>query len=740
MAVAGATLVSGALRTVAAQVAPPEVTDVRFQGNETFPSDSLSRAIVTRETECKSGLFNFPIPLCPIGIGFALNRSQLRERDLPRDRARLILWYRQRGFQDVQVDTPLVLRRGLNAEVVFTVEEGRPVIADSITYTGVAGLDAPDLLENLPIQEGDRLSTIALDATRDSITDRLANRGYAYAEVYRSALRPAEDPYNAIVTFDVDPGPVSTYGAVRVTGNENLSVRSVLRTVQISSGDVYRQSEIEEATTRLYGLQIVRSASVRPIRSDTLSLVRDSVIDVEIEVREGDLYRVRAGGGLNTAECLNTEARWTSRNFVGGGRLLQLRARLGNILAADFREVLCNQSGEGEFGKLTGLASVEFVQPWIFSTRNSLSASVFAERQALPNIFIRRAVGGQLALSRTIAPQTVLTGFYRPEVSELDAENVLFCTGLLVCDPDDVRELEGRNFLSPVGVSLARDRSDDLLNPRRGYRDLMNHEHAASWTTSDFRYKRVVAEASRYVPLGNIVLAGRVRGGWVGSGGFAGLAGTTEGSTIVHPQKRFYTGGASSVRGFAQSNLGPRVLFATASQLLSLDDGYGQCDPADLAVLTCDPAEDASLQPRPTGGTRVLEFNAELRFPVASVFEGVIFGDAGQAWGRDQPVGLSALEVTPGVGIRFPSPVGPIRVDLAYRFRGAESLDVVTEVIEPYDPANPDHDRIIIRTASGSEMSIDWASTGALSTLANPVLFGANDSGLQLHVSIGQAF
>ncbi|NNL29424.1 MAG: hypothetical protein HKO77_00295, partial [Gemmatimonadetes bacterium] len=431
VAAAGAAAVTTIPIDAVGQVRLPEVTEVRFQGNETFPSDSLSRAIVTRETECKSGLFNFPIPLCPLGFGFALNRSQLRERDLPRDRARLILWYRQRGFQDVQVDTPTVVRTALDAQVVFPVTEGRPVIADSITYAGVADLGFPELLDNLPIQEGDRLSTIALDATRDSITDRLANRGYAYAEVYRSALRPADQPYNAIVTFDVDPGPVSTYGAIRVSELQNLSVRTVLRTVQLSSGDVYRQSAIDEATTRLYGLQIVRSASVTPIRSDTVSLVRDSVIDVEIDVREGDAYRVRAGGGLNTAECLNVEARWTSRNFFGGGRLLQVRGRVGNILAADFREILCSQSGTDEYGKLTGLASVEFVQPWIFSTRNSLSASVFAERQALPNIFVRRAVGAQLALSRTIAPQTILTGFYRPEVSELDAEDVLFCTGLL---------------------------------------------------------------------------------------------------------------------------------------------------------------------------------------------------------------------------------------------------------------------------------------------------------------------
>lgn len=714
---------------------------MRFEGNETFSDDSLAAAIATRETECRSWLFQVLPPLCPLGINFALNRSQLRERDLPRDRARLILWYRQRGFRDVQVGTPTVQRTGDRARVIFALSEGRPVVADSLAFRGAEGVD-DGLLEDLPIREGDRLSTIALDATRDTIVDRLANRGYAYAAVYRNALRPAEDPYRAVVTFEIVPGPVSTYGDITVAGLRNLSVRSVLRTVQISTGELYRRSEIQEATARLQGLQIVRSANIVPRVDDSLSVERDSVIDIAVSLSEGDVYRVRAGAGWSTAECLNLEARWTSRNFFGGGRLLQVRGRVGNLLASDFRDILCTQSGQGEFARLTGVGSVEFVQPWIFSTSNSLSASIFVERQSLPNIFIRRAVGAQLALSRSISPWMILTGYFRPEFSELeDADDVLFCTGFLVCDPGDVARLEAGNFLSPVGVSLTRDRSDDLLNPRSGYRILVGVEHAAPWTLSDFRYDRVVAEGSRYNPIGSVVFATRVRGGWVGSGGFENLVSANESVEIVHPQKRFYTGGANSVRGFAQSGLGPRVLFSSPRNLLSRDPAGGWCDPTDLAARSCVPADGATLVSRPTGGTRVLEANAELRFPVGSLFEGVVFGDVGQAWGRDQAIELSSLQVTPGVGIRFPSPVGPIRVDLAYRFRGAESLQVVTEQIRPFDPQTDDvQDRIRIRLGEDLEETIDWISTGQLVRLDTPVLFGANDEGLQLHVSIGQAF
>ena len=411
---------------------------------------------------------------------------------------------------------------------------------------------------------------------------------------------------------------------------------------------------------------------------------------------------------------------------------------MGNILADEVQR-LCYDAGEGVYGRLTGLVSVDFVQPWIFSTRNALSASVFAERQSLPDVFVRRAVGVQFGLSRNIAPQTLLTGFYRPELSELDADDVLFCTGFLVCSPEDVETLEGSNWLSPVGVNLTRNRADDLLNPRRGYRLLFDVEHAASWTGSEFRYDRVVAEGSRYVPVGRSVFATRLRGGWVGAGGFAGAVrnGAASSPEIVHPQKRFYTGGANSVRGFAQSRLGPRVLFSEPETLLSSSDSGGECLPADLQSLVCVPANEAALDPQPTGGTRLIEANAEMRFPIASLFEGVVFVDAGQAWAADQSIELSALEFSPGIGIRVPSPVGPIRFDVAYRFRGGEDLGVVTEQIRPFDPGMGDtgDDRLVV---DGSP--IDWVTTGDLVFLADPFFFGRNDQGLQFHISIGQAF
>jgi hypothetical protein len=151
-------------------------------------------------------------------------------------------------------------------------------------------------------------------------------------------------------------------------------------------------------------------------------------------------------------------------------------------LTHQFRDLLCPDGGRGEFGDLTWVVGADFSQPWIFSTRNSFNSSLFAERQSLPDIFIRKAIGLQLALVRAVGPRTPLTLAYRPELSSLDAAEVLLCTGLLVCTREDIGVLTSAQRLAPVGLNLTRDLSNSLLNPTAGYRLIVDLEHASGWT------------------------------------------------------------------------------------------------------------------------------------------------------------------------------------------------------------------------------------------------------------------
>jgi outer membrane translocation and assembly module TamA len=675
----------------------------------TFPEDSLERAIVTRETRCRHWSLIVPLPLCPLGFDFVQRRSELRDIEVGRDAARLQIWYQRRGFREVQVTGETFLAPDSTAEVLFTVAEGRPVIADSILYVGAENVVGPNLLADLPIEGGDRWSTLQLDATRDTLMRRLTSRGYPYADVLRQTVFPIGEPYHAHVTFEIEPGTYARYGAITVTGIASLDEQTVLNTLTFRSGDPYRVDQLVDAQNRLFGLELVTNATITPnLQNDP-----DSLVPLQVQVVEGDPYRVRTGAGWSRSECFNAESRWTSRNFMGGGRVLQVRGRLANILAEPYNDRLgCQQSGEGEFSELTWVAAIDFSQPWIFSTRNSFNASVFSERQSVPEVFIRNAVGIQLALVRAVGPRTPLTLSYRPELSRLQAAEVALCIGFLVCTDEDIGVLTSSQRLAPVGLNLTRDLSNSLLNPTSGYRLIVDLEHASKWTGSEFRYDRALVEGTWYADLlGPAVLATRIRGGWVGSGGEPGAP-----TQIIPPQKRFYAGGANSVRGFGQSRLGPRVLQADTTSLKA-----GGCSMVQIADLTCD-ATGSRFQSRPTGGTRVLEGNAELRFALLTELEGVTFVDFGQVWARDQSVLIDELEFTPGVGVRYLSPVGPLRLDLGYNFRGDERLSVVTDGLEP-DP-----------------ISGGYRTTGDLAVLNQGVLYSASESRLQLHISIGQAF
>lgn len=731
----------------------PEVASVDFQGNSVFPDDSLAAAIVNRETTCRTWIFRV-VPLCPLGVDFALDRHYLVPREVSADSLRIKAYYFQRGYRETTVDTALS-RVGDDGRVrlSFRIDEGRPVRVDSLSFTGVEEVQGDfDLLRSLPIRTGSPLSGILLDATRDTIVGRLRDHGYPHAYVLRDIFIPAET-YGAEVDFGIDPGPRARFGRITVrsdTAGASLSETSIRRMLPFSEGDLYSKELVYQAQRNLFGLEIVRNASI----DEDLDSEPDTLVPLTVRVAEGDAHRVRTLVGWSSSDCFSGEATWASRNFMGGARRLQVRGRVSNVLARDLNQSACPDTGEGIYAALNGIVSVELFQPWLFSTRNALTLSVFAERQSLPDVFVRKAVGLTSSLTRTLGGGTALTLSYRPQLTTLeDAADVYFCFSFQVCNPSDVGILEAGNWLSPLGATLSRNRTDDLLNPSDGYRLLLDLEHASSLTGSEFAYNRVITEGAWYQEMARrTIWAAHLRLGWVGGGEFGGLS--LGGIDVIHPQKRFYAGGANSVRGFPQNRLGPRVLTVDVEDLLGYRSMDGTtlpppCQPGSLTDpdnLTCDPGglADRYFMPRPQGGTRMLEGTLEYRFAFGGEFQAVLFTDVGQVWAEGAALRIGDLEPSPGLGVRYFSPIGPIRMDVGYRFRGAEDLPVVTSLIRPYDPASdvPD-DRIQVVGSDGTRTRIDWVRRRDLALLGPRVRFGGSESflqHLQLHFSIGQAF
>ncbi len=721
----------------------PEVVELSFEGNESFPDQALRNAIVTRQTSCTFFVLQ---PFCWAGRDFALDRAFLTPRVFNLDYARVIGFYRGAGFRQVQVDTVIDRRAETRIAVTFRIVEGDPVRVRELSVRGLDELDEERLTRNLPLEVGDRLDLTALRAMEDTLARRLRNEGFAHAEVFRGTFIPADAPLEAEVDFDVFTGPLSRFGPIEVIGNEEVEERVIRRMLPFAEGSRYSRELLFEAQRNLYNLEIFRHAAI----AQDLEHDPDSIVPLQVQVNEGNTHRVRTGAGWSTAECFTLESRWSSRNFQGGARRLVLRGRVSNLGTPQLEESICSGAGTGVYGDLNWVLSADFNQPFIFSPRNRFTASAFAERQSLQDVFVREGVGLNLTLTRSVGRTTPVSVFYRPQLARLDAAEVFFCTTFLVCDPQDIDVLQAFNRLAPVGIGFSRDQTNRAISPTGGYSLVAEVEHASPLTASNFDYERLVAEASWFQALpGDIVLATRLRGGLLNAGEFRGLQDRAPGEErprIAHPQKRFFAGGANSVRGYAQNQLGPRIVSIELEELLFPVGGRDEavCSPEEVAGLECDatPLGAGRFVPRPAGGSNLLEGNVELRFPIwGSLLRGAAFVDFGQVWGDGVGNGLDDLVWTPGLGVRYSTPVGPVRFDVAYRPARRELAPIVTSTLRPFDPGRdaPD-DRI--RGPEGAEL--DWVRLEDLALLGPRIPLedpsGFSWQRVQLHFSIGQAF
>jgi outer membrane protein assembly factor BamA len=207
------------------------------------------------------------------------------------------------------------------------------------------------------------------------------------------------------------------------------------------------------------------------------------------------------------------------------------------------------------------------------------------------------------------------------------------------------------------------------------------------------------------------------------TGNALGQLGDTSSVGIIHPRKRFYAGGSQSVRGYGENQLGPRVLTVDPDTLIK----YG-CTEASIANATCNPAAVPSqdFAPQPTGGTSLIEGNIEFRFPIWKQLGGAVFVDGafvGEGALSQVTKGTGAL--TPGFGVRYESPVGPIRVDLGIRPGLIENLRVITDVPQGNGTA-----RLVELDTLKTYNPLEGSGSGFRRLLSR----------LALHLSIGQAF
>ncbi|UCC73325.1 MAG: BamA/TamA family outer membrane protein [Gemmatimonadota bacterium] len=715
----------------------PVVRKVQFQGNSAFADGEVRRAIATRASGCKSVLLS---PLCWLGWGAFVRTERFDARELRTDVARIRVFYYRRGFRNAQIDTTVVHQDGF-VDVAFAIAEGEPVIVRELQVRGLEEIsDAGAIISELQLSVGQPFSEVDMTASQERIERELRKRGYADAAVLKEATIPSSDTLGAFVVLEAVPGPRSRIGEVEVVGTVQIDPEDVKRLLTFRSGDVYNEDEIVRSQRTLYSLALFDYVDItRGLTSP------DSTIDVRVQINEARLRGVQFGVGLSTTECFQVEAAWSHRNIFGGTRSLELRGVLSNLGTAQLaRQFPCTQAGvERESGlvtdpynKINWRLRADFRQPWFLGTENWLRLGVFGERQSLPGIYTRVSYGGDVQLSREISPGTALIGTYRAGRDSLEegSADFLFCANFLICTPEDIGLLEQPRWLSWVAVTFARSRTDAVLNPTRGYRFTIEGETASRFTGSEWAYYRAQGEVSWFQRFGRNVLALRVRGGLVrpiGSG-IEGVDLSTRSEPVTHPLKRQYAGGAFTVRGFGQNLLGPLVLLTNRNNL----EGCLE-DPVvtENNTWVCNPIEEGltsdQVFPRPVGGENSIVANAELRVPFgAGRWVGVAFVDLGQVWTvRGEVSSADRLAWSPGVGIRYQSPVGPLRLDIGYNTSGSKVYPVVSEL------ENEEGEAIIVQLGDANDKPHPFEYDPFEGSGFSRFL-----SRLQLHFSIGHAF
>jgi outer membrane protein insertion porin family/translocation and assembly module TamA len=704
------------------------VNAIAFNGASKISQSELRDAIVTEARRCKSILFQ---PFCLISnSGTFEAKPRLDALELERDELRLRVHYWRAGYRATQASAR-VQSDGDGVRVTFDIEEGPPTVLASVDVEQTDSvLSSTEIGRAKPPQAGMSLDLSQVDSTRILLQSMLWDLGYADASVRDSIV--VTDTI-ARLLLEIDPGARTTVGELVIDGNNDVSARTIRRLVDLSPGQIFRRRDLIDAQRRLYRSELFRQTLLQ------VEATQDSVKPLELTVREAPFRAIRLSAGFNTVDFVQTEARYTIYNWLGSARRVDLRATVGNLLAPQLygRTIFGSAAPfgignevENAFLQPTWQVSAEASQPWFFSPRNSVSVGIFANRRSVPGIVVDRGYGSSLTLTRRLSERTPISLTYRYERTRVDAGDLYFCVNFGVCQATLIDALSADHSLSPLWLVARTDRTDDVIYPTRGWTARVEAEHASGITASDFRYNRLSADLAYHWSVGPGILATHVRAGWIreSSGSAAAIGVPDVTGELLHPRKRFYAGGSRSVRGYAENQLGPRILTIDPDLLIASDTTAAGCTVETIESGACDPnvANAEDFQPRPLGGTSVIEGSLEYRLPVTPNLVAAFFVDAARVAAAGNDTGAANLSaVTPGLGVRYRSPIGPVRIDLGVRPRLTEDLPVVTQV------ETEDGQLQLVRLNQTMRYDPIGSSGGFFHRLF---------SRLQLHLSIGEAF
>jgi outer membrane protein insertion porin family len=609
-----------------------KVRGVYFDGNHYFTDKQLSPRV-----SVKKGLFFFL-------------HGTYSQQLLSKSVSSITGLYKDNGFADVSVQSKV---EDFEPEVIVTFEisEGPQDKVAALQVTGNKTQALPALTKKYPLGlgPGQPFSQKLLDAGRSQLLAAYLDLGYLNADVRSAFVASPDDPHKINVTYTIDEGPQARISDVVLLGEKHTKPKFISEVAdgKIKPGQPLSQGQFLQSESDLYGLAIFDWASIAPLRP----IVDQTQEEVLIKVHESPLNSMDIGGGIEiipragNIPVNSVAVPGIPPISLGNKFTVSQKSYIGPRFSFDFeRHDIRGRAETATIGtilsRLDQRGFFTYADPRLHGSTWSSLFSLSGERTTENPIYTAELGEASFQVQKQLDKKHTKNIIFRYSFNRTDLYNLLI-PGLVLPQDQHVR-------LSTFDAEYVRDTRDKPLDAHHGVYQTFDIGITPTALGSSANFARFLGQTAFYKPVKPwLVWANNFR---------LGLAKPFAGS-FVPISEAFFTGGADSLRGFPIDGAGPQRPVPVCS------------NPANQATCT--------LISVPVGGDMLFIVNSEARFPLP-IYPGlgaVLFYDGGNVYSNiNLRQFADDFTHTVGVGIRYQTPVGPIRLDVGYRLTNVPGL------------------------------------------------------------------
>ncbi|MCX5894421.1 MAG: outer membrane protein assembly factor BamA [Proteobacteria bacterium] len=589
-----------------------KVKKITFSGNKSIPGKQLKKVMATREKNI---------------LSFITTAGMYKDDDLEKDVDRITGYYYSQGYLQAKVDKPAVDFKEDAIYINFTIFEGNRFVIGSIDVRGDLIRDKAVLMATIKSTPGKVFSSNILNEDLIAIKGIYSEEGYAFADISPlTDIKPEEKKVN--LTFSIEKGEKTYLEKIKITGNTRTRDNVIRRELRLTEGAIYNSKELDRSKQEVNNLGFFEE-----VKFNTEPGGAANKVNLNVEVKERPTGSFSIGAGYSSADSIMGMFQISQNNFRGKGQQLSLMANIG--------------------GK-SSRYDISFTEPWWRGTRTSVGFDLYNTGREYED-FERASKGINLREGFPIArfDYTRLNLSYRFE--QLDIKNVDDDVAL------EIQKQEGSSTTGSFTANIVRDSRDDRFNTRKG--SFLSFSTEFAGIAGENKFMGLIGSAAKYFPM-RWDTAFMIRGTMGYLFGYGGMD--------VPISDKFFLGGLDSMRGFEARTVGPREKRPEKKNKFYKENGKWHYDNNyDTNHHNNDDyyyEEDTTYHNHNDydviGGDKEMFFNFEYIFPIMKEagIRGVVFADIGNAYKQGEGF-FSDLRYDVGVGVRWYSPFGPLRVE-----------------------------------------------------------------------------